>query len=203
MVDAGRNYQSLQQLKQQIDVMARYKLNIFHFHLTEDIAWRLQIKKYPQLTAPEITERNKGKFYSIEDIHDLIRYCSERFIILVPEIDIPGHSGAFRRAMGTDMQSEKGFQIVKNIFEEVCNTYDIPYLHIGADEVRITNTPFIPEITAVIRKHRRQVVAWAPGGNYDNHTIRQLWKEEGDHEVGKKGIQYIDSKFLYISDLIP
>ncbi|HMF70775.1 MAG TPA: family 20 glycosylhydrolase, partial [Flavitalea sp.] len=52
MVDVGRNYQSPAQLKQQIDMMARYKLNIFHFHLTEDVAWRLQVGKYPQLTAP-------------------------------------------------------------------------------------------------------------------------------------------------------
>ena len=203
MVDAARNYQSPEQLKQQIDVMARYKLNVFHFHLTEDIAWRLQIKKFPQLTAPEFMERNKGKFYSVETMQELISYCKQRHIVLVPEIDIPGHSGAFKRAMGADMQSEKGTALVKEIFEEISSTYDLPYLHIGADEVKITNPAFIPEITALVRKHNKQLIAWAPGGNYDDMIIRQLWKEEGDEEVGKKGVRYIDSKFLYISDYDP
>lgn len=203
MVDVGRNYQSLAQLKQQIDIMARYKLNIFHFHLTEDIAWRLQIKKYPQLTAAEITERNKGKFYSIQEMKDLIRYCRERHIVLIPEIDIPGHSKAFTRAMGVDMQSEKGTKILKDIFEEICSTYDVPYLHIGADEVKITNQTLIAEISEIIRKHNKQIIAWAPGGNYDDHIIRQLWKEEGDKDVSKQNIKYIDSKFLYISDFDP
>jgi hypothetical protein len=183
--------------------MARYKLNVFHFHLTEDIAWRLQIKKFPELTAPEFMKRNKGKFYSVETMRELISYCRQRHITLVPEIDVPGHSGAFKRAMKTDMQSEKGIALVKEIFEEICNSYEIPYLHIGADEVKITNPMFIPELTALIRKHKKQVVAWAPGGNYDDVVIRQLWKEEGDGEVGKKGVQYIDSKFLYISDFDP
>lgn len=203
MVDVGRNYQSPALLKQQIDRMSRYKLNIFHFHLTEDIAWRLQIKKYPRLTDPEITERNKGKFYSVEEMKDLIRYCKERHITLVPEIDIPGHSKAFTRAMGVDMQSEKGAAIVKEIFKEICTTYDLPYIHIGADEVKITNPHFIPEVSAVIRKYGKQIVAWAPGGNYDDGIIRQLWKEEGDRDVHNQSIQYIDSKFLYISDWDP
>lgn len=122
MVDVGRNYQSPALLKQQIDIMARYKLNIFHFHLTEDIAWRLQIKKYPRLTAAEITERNKGQFYSTDEMKDLIRYCKERHITLVPEIDIPGHSKAFTRAMGVDMQSQKGVSILK----EVLKKYAVP-----------------------------------------------------------------------------
>jgi len=203
MVDVGRNFQSVQQLKQQIDVMARYKLNIFHFHVTEDIAWRLQIKQYPLLTAPEVMERNKGKFYSIAEMKELIAYCRDRHITLVPEIDVPGHSKAFTRAMGVDMQSEEGTVIVKNIFEEICTTYDIPYLHIGADEVKITNPLFIPAITDIIKRHNKQVVAWAPGGNYDDTIIRQLWKDEGDKELTHHNIRYIDSKFLYISDFDP
>src|SRR5688500_15119028 len=64
MIDVGRNYMSMHLLKQQIDAMARYKLNVFHFHPTEDIAWRFEIKQYPQLTASGNMLRNKGKFYS-------------------------------------------------------------------------------------------------------------------------------------------
>src|SRR3546814_12582360 len=77
MVDVGRNYHSVSQLKQQIDVMAKYKLNVFHFHLTENVAWRLQVKKYPELTSAASMTRNKGKFYTIEEVKELIRYRSE------------------------------------------------------------------------------------------------------------------------------
>jgi hexosaminidase len=203
MIDVGRNFQSVAQLKQQIAIMARYKLNIFHFHLTEDLAWRLEIKKYPQLTSPDITARNKGKFYSVTEMKDLISFCSVRHITLVPEIDVPGHSQAFRRAMGVDMQSPAGTAMVIDIFNELCSTYHFPFIHIGADEVKITNPDFISDVSATIRKHPTQIVAWAPGGKYDNGIIRQLWKDEGDKEVGKKGIRYIDAKFLYISDQDP
>lgn len=199
MVDVGRNYQSINLLKQQIDRMARYKLNVFHFHLTEDVAWRLQIQQYPQLTAAGNMLRNKGKYYSIEQMQELIQYCKDRYITLVPEIDMPGHSKAFTRAMGVDMQSEKGVRIVKDIIREVCTTYDVPYLHIGADEVKITNEQFLPEITQLIRQHKKEVIGWAPGGNYDDRTIHQLWKPEEN----KPNIRSIDSRFLYISDYDP
>lgn len=200
MVDVGRNYQSPELLKQQIDIMSRYKLNVFHFHLTEDVAWRLEIKQYPMLTAPAHMTRNKGKYYSIAEMKDLIQYCKDRFITLVPEIDIPGHSSAFKRAMGEDMQSEKGSRIVLDIVNEVCSTYDLPFLHIGADEVDITNKQLLPEVSKVIRGHRMEVITWAPGGVGAGSTIRQLWKEE--HNAGKE-VKYIDSRFLYLSDLDP
>lgn len=203
MVDVGRNYQSPGLLKQQIDIMARYKLNVFHFHLTEDVAWRLQIKQYPQLTAAANMQRNKGEYYSIEQVKELIQYCKDRYITLVPEIDMPGHSKAFTRAMGVDMQSAQGVKIVKDIIREVCTTYDIPYLHIGADEVKITNEQFLPEITQLIRQYKKEVIGWAPGGNYDDQTIRQLWKSEGEKDVHNHTTRYIDSRFLYISDFDP
>lgn len=203
MVDVGRNYQSLEQIKEQIDVMARYKLNVFHFHLTENVAWRLQIKQYPELTAAESMERNKGEYYSIEQMKELITYCRDRYITLVPEIDMPGHSAAFTRAMGVDMQSDSGLAIVKNILREVCTTYDIPYIHIGADEVDVRNKRFLPEVTELIRRHNKTVIAWSPGGNYDDHTVRQLWKDEGEGDIGGPRVKYIDSRFLYLSDMDP
>ncbi|WP_448699306.1 family 20 glycosylhydrolase [Mucilaginibacter sp. AW1-3] len=203
MVDVGRNYQSVGLLKKQIDAMARYKLNVFHFHLTEDISWRLQIKQYPQLTAETNMLRNKGRFYTIEEVKDLIRYCRERYITLVPEIDMPGHSAAFRRVMGTDMQSEKGNQIVSNIINEVCDTYDVPYIHIGADEVRITNRDFLPGIGKLITRLGKTAIGWAPGGNYDKNTIRELWKDNGNKADSNVRVKYIDSRMLYLSDMEP
>jgi N-acetyl-beta-hexosaminidase len=151
LVDVGRNYQSMSQLKEQIDVMASYKLNVFHFHLTEDVAWRLAIKKYPQLTDANTMLRQKGKFYRISDMMQLIDYCKERHIEFVPEIDMPGHSQAFERAMGVSMQSKEGVQIVKEIIKEVCQTYPIKHLHIGGDEVKITNQDFLPEMTQYVK----------------------------------------------------
>src|SRR6185312_11153379 len=96
MVDVGRNFQSVEQLEQQIDYMALYKLNVFHLHLTEDIAWRWYIKKYPRLTDAENMLRDKGMYYTPENLQELIGFCNKRRILFVPEIDMPGHSAAFR-----------------------------------------------------------------------------------------------------------
>ncbi len=203
MIDVGRNYMSLPLLKQQIDVMAMYKLNIFHFHATEDIAWRIAIKQYPQLTAPENMLRNKGQYYTEAEIKELINYCRERHITFVPEIDMPGHSAAFKRAMKTDMQSDSGLQYVKNILKEFFITYDLPYIHIGADEVKITNKNFIPEITKYIEGFGKKVIGWQPGGNFTENTIRQLWMDDNAHLTPGTTIRYIDSRHLYLNHMDP
>lgn len=200
MVDVGRNYESVDMLKQQIEVMAKYKLNIFHLHLTEDIAWRLQIKQYPQLTSPENMLRNAGAYYSVDELKDLIVFCRDRYITLIPEIDMPGHSAAFRRAFNCDMQSDSGIRIVKNILKEVCTTYDIPYLHIGGDEVKITNSNFLPEITHYVQALGKQTIGWSPGGNLDKEAIHQLWMKEGAVDPQ---VKYIDSRNLYINHMDP
>lgn len=199
MVDVGRNFQSVTQLKQQIDIMARYKINIFHFHLTEDVAWRLQVAGHPELTSPESMTRNKGQFYSIAAVKELIQYCKDRFITLVPEIDIPGHSTAFRKATGEDMQSEKGSRIIAEVIDEVAGTYNIPFIHIGADEVGISNKDLLPHIAEIIHRHGKEVITWAPGGD-PGSTIRQMWRDE---KIGNPAIRYIDSRSLYLSDLDP
>lgn len=203
MVDVGRNYQSVALLKEQIAIMAAYKLNVFHLHLTEDIAWRLAIKQYPQLTSPEFMERNKGMYYTEAELKDLIAFCKERHILLVPEIDMPGHSAAFKKAMKVDMQSDSGVVIVKNILKEIVGTYDFPYLHIGADEVKITNNKFLPEIGAYLKSMNRKVIGWEPGGNFDPSTIRQLWMEDVKVTNDTVKIQYIDSRHLYINHMDP
>ena len=199
MVDVGRNFISVPMLKRQIDAMARYKLNVFHFHPTEDIAWRIELKGYPPLTEARHMTRFAGKFYTRDEIHELIRYCADRQIVFVPEIDMPGHSAAFKRATGHDMQSDSGMTILKGILKEFMDTYDLPYLHIGADEVRITNPRFIPEMTAFVRSYGRKVIGWEPGGDYDSATIRQLWREQ----PGKNSIDfigpYVDSRHLYLN----
>ncbi|HUM97914.1 MAG TPA: family 20 glycosylhydrolase [Chitinophagaceae bacterium] len=203
MIDVGRNYMEMDLLKQQIDVMAAYKLNVFHFHATEDIAWRIAIKQYPQLTSPAFMMRNKGKYYSEEEIKELIAYCKERHITFVPELDMPGHSAAFKRAMGVDMQSDSGIVILKNILKEFCTTYDVPYIHIGADEVKITNKNFVPEITKYIESFGKKVIGWQPGGNFTSSTIRQLWMDDNAHISNQQSLQFIDSRHLYLNHMDP
>ncbi|MBL0132788.1 MAG: family 20 glycosylhydrolase [Chitinophagaceae bacterium] len=200
MVDVGRNYQSIKQLKEQIEIMGRYKLNVFHFHLTEDIAWRLESKKYPQLTAEASMIRNKGKYYTLEELKDLVAFCKKRFITFVPEIDMPGHSAAFTRAMGFDMQSSEGMQVCKEIIKEICSELDIPYLHIGGDEVTIRNKEFLPEMSRTVIAAGKKVIAWNPGGNVLDGTMLQMWNGK---TVTKPGFPSIDSRHLYLNHFDP
>lgn len=201
MVDVARNFQSMGLLKQQIEMMGRYKLNVFHFHLTEDIAWRIAIRKYPPLTAANTMLRDAGSFYSEENIRDLMAYCSERHILFLPEIDMPGHSGAFTRAMKMDMQSVAGLAAVKAILWELIATYHFPYIHIGGDEVRITDTTFLPRVQALLDSAGVQAIGWEPGGNLGENCLRQLWKGYGPivdtHHV------CIDSRHLYLNHMDP
>ena len=196
MYDVGRNFQSLPFLKAQLEVMAQYKLNIFHFHLTEDIAWRLESKRYPQLTYPDHMTRNKGEFYSQAELQELIQFCKDRYITLVPELDMPGHSEAFRRTFGVEMQSVEGVPIVKELLQEFCQTFDVPYVHLGGDEVKITNTNFLPEMTTLIESYGKKVVGWRPGGNLPQSVIQQLWQGEAKPQ---QGIATVDSRFLYLN----
>ena len=200
MVDAARNFMSINLLKQQIDIMASYKLNVFHFHITEDIAWRLESKKYPQLTSASTMLRAAGQYYSIANMKDLIQYCKDRYITLVPEIDMPGHSAAFKRAMGVDMQSDSGSLICKNILEELCDTYDLPIVHIGGDEVHITNQHFLTDMAAVLQSRGKKVVAWDPGGTLPNGTYLQMWNGNIKPKINYPAI---DSRNLYLNHLDP
>ena len=203
MVDVGRNFQSIHLLKEQIDVMSKYKLNIFHFHFTEDIAWRLQSKMYPQLTAPENMLRNKGMYYTADDLKELIAYCKERYVTLVPEIDMPGHGAAFKRAMGVDMQSDSGIATLKNILKEFFTTFKgLPYFHIGGDEVHISNKSFMPEMLRYIESFEKKTIAWSPGAPLDNKTIRQLWmSDNGERNIST--LKFIDSRHLYLNHMDP
>jgi lysophospholipase L1-like esterase len=202
MIDVGRNYMSLLLLKQQIEIMSRYKLNVFHFHCTEDIAWRLQSKLYPQLTAPENMLRNMGMYYTKDDLKELIAYCRERYITLVPEIDMPGHSAAFKRAMGVDMQSDSGLVIIKKLLNEFCSTYDLSYIHLGGDEVHVTNRKFMPAVISLLHGLGKTTIAWSPGTEVDTATIRQLWMSDNG-EKNNSSVRCIDSRHLYINHMDP
>lgn len=203
MIDVGRNHMSVDLLKRQIDIMAMHKLNVFHFHATEDIAWRIASERFPQLNAPEHMLRDKGQYYTEAEIRSLIAYCRDRHILFLPEIDMPGHSAAFRRAMKTDMQSDTGMAVVKEILREFCRKYDVPYIHIGSDEVRIDNPRFLPEMVALLDSMGRQVVGWEPGGNLGTRTIRQVWREDAKKSFLPAGMRFLDSRHLYLNHMDP
>lgn len=196
MHDVGRSYIPVEELKREISLLSRYKINVFHWHLTENQAWRLECKKYPQLNAPENMEREKGKFYTLDEARQLVEFCKQHQVLLIPEIDMPGHSAAFERTFKTDMQSEKGTQILKDIIDEVCATFDVPYLHIGTDEVQFTNPDFVPMMVKYIRDKGKKVISYNPGWNYKPGEIdmMQLWSYRGK---AQKGIPAIDCRFHY------
>lgn len=196
MHDVGRSFIPVEELKREISLLSRYKINVFHWHLTENQAWRLECKKYPQLNAPENMEREKGKYYTLEEARQLVEFCKQHQVLLIPEIDMPGHSAAFERTFKTDMQSEKGTQILKDIIDEVCATFDVPYLHIGTDEVQFTNPDFVPMMVRYIRDKGKKVISYNPGWNYKPGEIDmvQLWSYRGK---AQKGIPAIDCRYHY------
>ena len=196
MHDVGRSYISVEELKREISLLSRYKINVFHWHLTENQAWRLESKRYPQLNTPENMEREKGKYYTLDEARQLVEFCKQHQVLLIPEIDMPGHSAAFERTFKTDMQSEKGTQILKNIIDEVCATFDVPYLHIGTDEVQFTNPDFVPMMVKYIRDKGKKVISYNPGWNYKPGEIdmTQLWSYRGK---AQKGIPAIDCRYHY------
>lgn len=196
MHDVGRSYIPVEELKREISLLSRYKINVFHWHLTENQAWRLESKRYPELNAPENMEREKGKFYTLEEARQLVEFCKQHQVLLIPEIDMPGHSAAFERTFKTDMQSEKGTQILKDIIDEVCATFDVPYLHIGTDEVQFTNPEFVPMMVKYIREKGKKVISYNPGWNYKPGEIdmMQLWSYRGK---AQKGIPAIDCRYHY------
>ena len=198
MQDVGRSYISMEELKREIEILSRFKINVFHWHLTENQAWRLESKIFPMLNDRVNTIRMPGKYYTLEEARDLVDFCKKHQVLLIPEIDMPGHSAAFVRAFRHDMQSPEGMKILKLLLDEVCETFDVPYLHIGTDEVEFTNPHFVPEIVAYVRSKGKKVISWNPGWHYKPGEIdmTHLWSYRGK---AQPGIPAIDSKFHYLN----
>lgn len=198
MQDVGRSYISMEELKREIEILSRFKINVFHWHLTENQAWRLESKIFPMLNDSVNTIRMPGKYYTLEEARDLVDFCKKHQVLLIPEIDMPGHSAAFVRAFRHDMQSPEGMKILKLLLDEVCETFDVPYLHIGTDEVEFTNPHFVPEIVAYVRSKGKKVISWNPGWYYKPGEIdmTHLWSYRGK---AQPGIPAIDSKFHYLN----
>lgn len=203
MHDVGRSFIPVDQLMKQIEILSSYKINVFHWHLTEDIAWRLESEIFPELTASENMERFPGLYYTKKDVRKLLAFAKKHHVTVIPEIDMPGHSAAFKRAMGFDMQSPQGIAALKLILKEARDLFfDSPYIHLGTDEVEFTNPEFVPEMVAFARSLGFKVISWNPGWNYQEGEIDmlQLWSYRGKRNGT---IPVIDSRFHYINHFDP
>lgn len=199
MVDVGRTYMSLPLLKELIASLSQFKINVFHWHLTENQSWRLESRLYPQLNDSVNTTRNPGKYYTFDEARQLVEHAKRHNVILIPEIDVPGHSEAFRRTFGCDMQSAEGMPIIEALIDEACDIFrDVPYIHLGTDEVAFTNPDFVPKMVARARSKGKKVISWNPGWRYAPGEIdmTQLWSYRGK---AQPGIPAVDSRFHYLN----
>jgi hexosaminidase len=125
--------------------MAAYKLNVLQLHLTDDPGWRLEIPGYPKLTNVGSLDPDSGtrQYFSTDEIHDIVAYAAERHIMVVPEIEMPGHAGSEARAYPEFFDGQGRFNpgkpetydFIRNVLTEVGKLFPAPYLHFGGDEV--------------------------------------------------------------------
>ncbi len=202
MHDVGRSYIPIEEIKHEIELLSQFKINTFHFHLTENQAWRFEVKRYPQLTSDSSMSRFAGKYYTQEECNELEKFAAERGVTIIPEIDMPGHSRAFKRAMGHSMQSEQGVGELKNILEEVAATFPLaPYIHIGADEESITYPNFLETMSEKVHSLGKKVIVWNPiygvriSGN-SGFDMTQMWSTAG-RKV--QGMPNIDCRYNYVN----
>ena len=188
MIDSGRHFFPIPVIKKMLDLMALQKMNTFHWHLTEDQGWRIEIKKYPKLTeisskraaSPQHGRRRKSDktpygpfFYTQTQIKDIVNYAKERFITVVPEIEMPGHSVAALAAypelgctggpykvwtkwgISPDIYcagNDKTYKFLEDVLTEVMGLFPSKFIHIGGDEAPKKNWDKCPKCQAKIKK---------------------------------------------------
>jgi N-acetyl-beta-hexosaminidase len=182
-LDVSRHFFTADSIKRYIDFLATYKFNRFHWHLSDHEGWRVEIKKYPRLTeigafmretaSSRMNDKSKetpdwfpkGGFYTQEEIKDLVQYAADRFIVVIPEIDIPGHCYALIASypeLGVSINkdsvtkkmepplilnpSEKTFGFLENLFSELMILFPSEYIHMGGDESRLDQWKASPAV---------------------------------------------------------
>lgn len=187
-LDVGRHFFSPEFVKQYIDILALHNLNTFHWHLTEDQGWRIEIKKYPRLTeigslrkesllndgSGQLDGTPYGGFYTQQEVRDIVKYAAARYITIIPEIDLPGHSTALLAAypeLGCTggpyevattygvhkevlcVSNEQALTFVENVLSEVIDLFPSSYIHVGGDECPRDRWEKCPKCQALIRKN--------------------------------------------------
>ncbi|HBC3531560.1 TPA: beta-N-acetylhexosaminidase [Vibrio vulnificus] len=192
MLDCSRHFHSVEQVKRLINLLAHYKFNTFHWHLTDDEGWRVEIKAFPALTdigawrgvdeaiEPQYTHISQryGGFYSQEEIKEVVAYAAQRSIMVIPEIDVPGHCRAAIKSlpeMLVEVEDDTVYRSIQNysdnvlnpglsttyqfldgVLEEIAQLFPAPYVHIGADEVPHGVWSNSPSCQALMKQHGYQ-----------------------------------------------
>jgi hexosaminidase len=215
MLDVSRHFLQLEDVKRYLDLMALYKLNRLHLHLSDDQGWRIEIRSWPNLAIHGGSTQvggGPGGYYTQEQYAELVRYAQDRFITVVPEIDMPGHTNAALASypelncegvapplytgitVGFStlcVEREITYRFVDDVIREIAALTPGPYFHIGGDEVeKLTDAEFrrfIERAQSIVHSHGKQMIGWteiAPA-NLHPTTIIQHWRpgEEWERAV--------------------
>lgn len=205
MLDVARHFYTADEVKTLMDQMAAYKLNVMHLHLSDDQGWRIEIKSWPNLTAHGGTTEvggGEGGFYTQEQYSDLVKYAQERYITIVPEIDMPGHTNAALASYpelncsgkapelytGRDVgfstlctSKEITYKFVDDVVRELAAITPGEYLHIGGDESHSTALedyiPFMNRVQDIVIANGKKVLGWdeIALSTLKPNTIAQYW----------------------------
>lgn len=211
MIDVVRHFFTIDEVKRQIDYAAQYKINRVHLHLSDDQGWRLEIKKYPDLTiiggSTEVGG-GKGGYYTQEEFKDLVKYAAERYVEIIPEFDMPGHSNAALASYGflnkdgekkplytgTEVgfsslmtHNEETYEFIDNVIKEVSEISPSKYIHIGGDEADSTKKSdydyFVGRVSKIIEKYEKTPIGWDPidiSPEINSSVILQNWKDSNE-----------------------
>jgi hexosaminidase len=188
MLDVARHFFPFEDVKQFVDLLALHKMNRLHLHLADDQGWRIEIRKWPDLTAKGGQTEvggTPGGFYTRAQYADLIAYAADRFVTIVPEIDMPGHTNAAlssigelncngqatRPFTGTDVgfsalcvELEFTYRFLDDVIGEIAAMTPGPYFHAGGDEVKTLKPEqyraFVERVQTIVQKHGKQMIGW-------------------------------------------
>lgn len=205
MLDVARHFFSVEEVKKFIDVLAYYKINTLHLHLTDDQGWRIEIKSWPKLT--EVGGKTEvgggaGGFYTQADYTTLVQYAAKHHMTIVPEVDMPGHTNAaslsypilngngkpLKPYTGTrvgfstfDTRKDTVYSFIDDVVREISALTPGPYFHIGGDESLVTKKKdynyFVERVEKIVQKHGKRMIGWDEVANarVDSTSIAQFW----------------------------
>jgi hexosaminidase len=206
MLDVARHFFGVEEVKRLIDLVVPYKINVLHLHLTDDQGWRLAIDGWPRLAhygGGSEVGGGSGGFYTKADYSEIVRYAAERYLTVVPEIDLPGHTNAALasypelnsdgvapdRYTGIEVGfsslstgEEITYRFIDEVLGEVAALTPGPYLHIGGDEAQATDpaeyTRFIQRVERIVRAHGKEMVGWQEiaSAPLTSGTVVQHWR---------------------------
>ncbi len=223
MLDIARHFFGVKDIKTFIDHIAMYKLNILHLHLSDDQGWRIEIKSWPKLTtiggSTEVGG-GKGGFLTQKEYKEIVKYADDRFVTIIPEIDMPGHVNAalasypelnpdnkakkhytgIRVGFSTlDANNPTTYKFVEDVIREVSAMTTGPYFHIGGDECKKTKrhdyVKFIEKVQEIVEKNDKRMIGWheIAGVKLSSRTVAQLWKKKAEKHLESKKIPTIQS----------